>query len=881
MVTISLPRSARRDRPCCRGKRLVLGMLVVFAAGTIIASRMRHPSETVARSNGWQQSRKDLIAANDQEEGLTIPPRTPTHTACRDESVQGIYHISMGDIGGAAGTIFYQFVIAQILYAERQNLVPWVHFSSVSHVVYDPLVHGTGRGVTVTAWTGRNATYVKRSGGHHRDYTPGPLNASASVRRATMQFSGTGVWGHYFDPVSDFEPGDESCVEKLYVTMDLYLITPGLHGYAEYAPRCWRYHYLPDYITKPHLGLTEWLAPQRAVANRVIQQYLRPRRHVQAAAQRVNPQCNIASPCLGLHIRHSDKASGRQVIPTANFLPYAQAFVRAAAAAAAATTNTVSSFHIYVATDSAQVLSEIQTTWPSAVRSVIRTAENGMKSVLRSNDSMAVFDLQGASLHHRANQEVLVEILALSQCQFLIHGLSAVSEAAIWTGLRLHNQSVNLEDPDRLTDAQFERLVQLVVTNDSSAREEWPRPMHSSDAWPDLYTRNSDAAASPLVPTGQSCKGYNGVLLIASVGRSESAGAGFFTSILNQILFAETHNLKPWVHLHSNGSNAFLYDAKVHGHGRMEYEMMEGVWVENGRLNGTKHMWYPHEVRHSIELSRKRFTVHGNGIWQSYLQPVSDFVPGDVSCRNVPLVELTEGQVVPGLHSFAPWSVRAWRYDTVPGAHWWNPSRNVLLREWMAPMRSLASRVVKQYYRFHPFLVQRAQQVNPVNGGSPPCLGLHLRNADKTGRYREKIKLQLFVPYLEAFERAGGRCVYVATDSHRALRFLRKSWPERWTRMLRSQGDKVVRTNKDWPAHYLEDHHRVNAEVLVDILALSQCQWLLHGFSTVSEAAIYLNPSLHTHSVNLEDPTRMSPDEFEELVSRSRSGMSQSAEDSA
>ena len=41
---------------------------------------------------------------------------------------------------------------------------------------------------------------------------------------------------------------------------------------------------------------------------------------------------------------------------------------------------------------------------------------------------------------------------------------------------------------------------------------------------------------------------------------------------------------------------------------------------------------------------------------------------------------------------------------------------------------------------------------------------------------------------------------------------------------------------------------------------------MLHGYSTVSEAAIYLNPTLHNNSVNLEDPNRMSPNDFEMLV---------------
>jgi hypothetical protein len=137
------------------------------------------------------------------------------------------------------------------------------------------------------------------------------------------------------------------------------------------------------------------------------------------------------------------------------------------------------------------------------------------------------------------------------------------------------------------------------------------------------------------------------------------------------------------------------------------------------------------------------------------------------------------------------------------------------------------------------------------------------------GDQRDKITPDLFEPYVDAFEKAGGRAVFVASDSHKALQYINNTYPDRLTNLIRSQGPYVVRSTKlSWPAHYIEDHHRVNAEVLVDILALSKCQLLLHGFSTVSEAAIYLNPSLHTNSVNLEDPGRLSSAEFERLVAQ-------------
>ena len=62
---------------------------------------------------------------------------------------------------------------------------------------------------------------------------------------------------------------------------------------------------------------------------------------------------------------------------------------------------------------------------------------------------------------------------ALSQCQFMIHGHSAVSEAAIWTNLKLHDTSVNLEDEDHLNATQFGNLVQMVMSPRNIPKDQW------------------------------------------------------------------------------------------------------------------------------------------------------------------------------------------------------------------------------------------------------------------------------------------------------------------------------------------------------------------------------------------------------------------------
>ena len=147
---------------------------------------------------------------------------------------------------------------------------------------------------------------------------------------------------------------------------------------------------------------------------------------------------------------------------------------------------------------------------------------------------------------------------------------------------------------------------------------------------------------------------------------------------------------------------------------------------------------------------------------------------------------------------------------------------------------------------------------------------MHIRHSDKAGVNRHKIKDAEFIPYVQAYFDNGGDKVYVATDSSVVLEYVVSR--DRWRglkmkhRMI-AQAD-IVRSAVRKPVFKQGAHHRTNTEVLVEILAMSRCQFLLHGFSAVSEATHYLNPGLHNRSVDLEDETHMSADDFGALVRR-------------
>ena len=135
-----------------------------------------------------------------------------------------------------------------------------------------------------------------------------------------------------------------------------------------------------------------------------------------------------------------------------------------------------------------------------------------------------------------------------------------------------------------------------------------------------------------------------------------------------------------------------------------------------------------------------------------------------------------------------------------------------------------------------------------------------------SGKYRRSVLPEEYVEYIQEFVSAGGNHIYLGTDSRRFVLHLNNSLPIDIIAMMKTQGENVVRMSKKWAPDTIDSHHRVNSEVLVDIKAMSMCQLMIHSYSTVPEAVVYLNPELHNSSVNLEYSDRISPKKFGEIA---------------
>jgi len=393
---------------------------------------LREPSRDASWTEAVTSSSLPMGAARCESVLATIetsppPVRKPSGRAC--EGFDGILHINRFDRGGATGTAFFLFAVAMLAWADQHNYLPWIHIDSdFTKPIWDPIVHTQGGDVRFEAMAGAEISWARDPRDTGWNIFPGkPLAGEEQpLRPETFLKTGTGVWEHYFLPPNDFVPGDASCKDKPLVRFDEDHVVPGLHSNAPWAPRAGRYSE-SAIVLRQDLSLDRFFAPQRKRGAQVTKRHIRFNSVMERRADCVFPNPEYS---LGMHIRHGDKMLEREIIEVNRFLPFAEAFVANDGG------------KIYLATDSSEVVKTILEDWPSHVadRVVRQPAMEGLTS-----NTTAAFDL-GIS-PHRTNVEALTDILALSRCTFLLHGLSAFSEAVFFLNPGLMERSINLDDP--------------------------------------------------------------------------------------------------------------------------------------------------------------------------------------------------------------------------------------------------------------------------------------------------------------------------------------------------------------------------------------------------------------------------------------------------
>jgi len=399
-----------------------------------------------------------------------------TTTSC--DGYDGVLLISRGDRGGASGTIFFLYVISMLRWCEQHNYKPWIHFNPYSQYIYDPIVHSsTNNTDTITFLQGMEIEWARDENDPIGYTFPGrPLRTTESLvpHNYSLKDGTTGVWEHYFEPISSSDI--RSCAHKPLVEMSTNHLLPGLHSLSPWTPQAWRYSSSPfitntTKLTKSNVSFRNWIQYQREVlAVDIVQRYIqfkptmerRVRCILYNTTSTTTPKNTLV---LGLHIRHGDKAPSRKRIPVIKFLSFCKAFVQIL------TTTNTTTIQIYVATDSSLVWNEIHDTWPKYITQHLIRQPN-VRALSSSKKAAFEQTTNNSTTQHRSTIEALTDLLALSKCHYLIHGWSALTEAAIYLNpqqfIQQRNNTVDLDDHELSYQSKLRTFTDTLVLQQQS-----------------------------------------------------------------------------------------------------------------------------------------------------------------------------------------------------------------------------------------------------------------------------------------------------------------------------------------------------------------------------------------------------------------------------
>lgn len=100
-------------------------------------------------------------------------------------------------------------------------------------MIYDASAHGAMNDTSTVDMLDGMAITVKTDGTDNQlIYPDKPAQRAERLVMKEFEVSGSGIWNHYFKPVSNFAPSDVSCRIKPLLQMEEQLVTPGLSSYC-------------------------------------------------------------------------------------------------------------------------------------------------------------------------------------------------------------------------------------------------------------------------------------------------------------------------------------------------------------------------------------------------------------------------------------------------------------------------------------------------------------------------------------------------------------------------------------------------------------------------------------------------------------------------
>ena len=297
--------------------------------------------------------------------------------------------------------------------------------------------------------------------------------------------AGPNVWEYYFEPIDGLTPvaarerarrsGRRVLTLKYWELWRLHWKDPG-------SVFTYPYGYYRDVENKTQSFDAEWWEAQRREGRRVVARYLRVRPEIVSKVDRFVAE-HFRGPMLGVHARGTDKsdtgtsAALSRVVPPSEYFPHIDEYLAAHPNA-----------RIFFATDQHQFREEMHARYPDR----LVTYAN-----MLSTSNVNVFQmLEPAGRGHRLKgEEVLIDALLLSRCDFLLKCTSAVGEFAQYFAPSLPSLDLNFSDlPPRPPESVRSRL--LLALHRAKGRT----TTLAERAWYAFFKQGLEDAAQPSRP---------------------------------------------------------------------------------------------------------------------------------------------------------------------------------------------------------------------------------------------------------------------------------------------------------------------------------------------------------------------------------------------
>jgi hypothetical protein len=222
---------------------------------------------------------------------------------------------------------------------------------------------------------------------------------------------GDNVWEYYFEPVAGVSSG------QLRTWLESGKVTPDqVHRFSDQETVGWHVND-PDRITtfwgpEQVEDRAAWMREKRRVGRDFVRRYVRPKPHVALKVDRLAERLIRPGLTFGVHIRGTDFGYAKATEP--------EAYFRALEAKGRELGS--SDFRVFLATDQEQFVTAFEARFPGRVATC---------DALRSGNDIAPFKLQDVS-PYKKGEDVLLDMLLLSRCQYLFKSVSAVGEYALW-----------------------------------------------------------------------------------------------------------------------------------------------------------------------------------------------------------------------------------------------------------------------------------------------------------------------------------------------------------------------------------------------------------------------------------------------------------------